>query len=154
MQFAKYLHCWLFQLGQNTRSVQNCIWWRGERKKKKATADRQMSFICPWAQCPQSRWLDSHEKLYNCNRKRVISFGGLPSTTFTFSLCIHMLLLFEKALVIQRVTWWINDTSAATGIKPVTFQLGTEPASPPGLRAPSGEMFFDHSCMLATECLP
>lgn len=149
MQFVKYLHCWLFQLGQNTRSVQNYIWLRGRKKSYNGLAN---VFHLPLSTVPTVQMAGQSQAITAIGN--VPYLWGLPGTTFTFPLCIQSVLLCEQALGIQWGTWRINDTSAAAGIKPVTFQLGTEPASPPGPCAPSGEMFFDHSCMLATERLP
>ena len=134
MQFAKYLHSWLFQLGQNIRSEIST----GKEKKRLG----QMSFICPWARRRgPDGWTVTTS--YVCSRKRVTSSGACVRTTFTFSACILSVMQFSEQVGIQRRTWPITDVPAAEGIAPVTFQLWTEWAFTTGPPcSPSGEALF------------
>lgn len=144
MQFAKYLQCWLFQLGQDIRSVQNCIQWRRRKKKK----ERANVFHLPLSTVTVVQMVGlSWQAMFatgNMSHPR-----GLLHATFTFSAFTQS--ADSEQVGAQRSTRLTIDAPAAVGIKPVTFQLRRESASPPGHRAPPREVLFDHSCMLATE---
>lgn len=73
MQFAQYLYYWIFQLGQNTRSVQNWIQQRRRRKRKAGMGECLSSALEHRSRGPDGRTATTS---YGCSRKHVTSSGA------------------------------------------------------------------------------
>lgn len=91
--------------------------------KKKKNWSGQMSFICPSAQHPWSRWLDCHDKL--CLQQENMSHPwGRPCATFTFSPFMPGCLAVGEQVAVQLGPRLIIDMrAAAVGIEPTTFRF-------------------------------
>lgn len=144
MQFAKYLHGWLFQLGQNIRLEIST----GLQKEKKQRAN---VFYLPLSTAPVVQMVGlSQQAMFAAGN--VSHPQGLVRATFTFSARIRSVRQFRERGGIQCRTWPIIDAPPAEGIAPVTFQLWTESGLTTGPPcSPLEKRSFDHSCMLATK---